>query len=513
MRILKKLVAVVAAVSIVASGVPANAATIKGLSDLSLSGNIKNYPLVTKDSTANSIGKWNEDENDILNGLAVSVDGKWQYMAREWIINSALNDKNYQYYRDKILGGMFISENMFNSRYHVLNGTGTDTVEDFSIIPEKVLNKYKSELANATTGSSVHAKINQESTAQHVKEMNSTLSDADSVIRLDEETVPYISSSALRSVMSVEGKDARYTVDVEVYNLGSLESKSTAYVGAKSLPVADVKSPAGAAAGVISSKADCTLSVIAGNGQGSGKTTEWDCPSARVSINQAKMLSLSFPGGECNTSEVYVYKVGNEWKLDGDLPVVTPSNEKNQFYGWYTDKDFTKKFTGTLTDLDATKLYARIDVKGLDVKTSTRSAISAVKVGKVIKTGGVKYKIKTVSKVSKTGSATVIGVTSKKAKKLSIAGKIVTKGYTIRVTKIENNAFAKMKKLKSVTIGSEITSIGSKAFFKDAKLKKVVIKTKMLKTVKSKAFRGVHKKCKFVVPSGYATKYTKFFRK
>ena len=485
MRILKKLVAVVAAVSVVASGVPANAATIKGLSDLSLSGNIKNYPLVTKDSTANSIGKWNEDENDILNGLAVSVDGKWQYMAREWIINSALNDKNYQYYRDKILGGMFISENMFNSRYHVLNGTGTDTVEDFSIIPEKVLNKYKSELANATTGSSVHAKVNQESTAQHVKEMNSTLSNADSVIRLD----------------------------VEVYNLGSLESKSTAYVGAKSLPAADVKSPAGAAAGVISSKADCTLSVIAGNGQGSGKTTEWDCPSARVSINQAKTLSLSFPGGECNISEVYVYKVGNEWKLDGDLPVVTPSSEKNQFYGWYTDKDFTKKFTGTLTDLDATKLYARIDVKGLDVKPSTRSAISAVKVGKVIKTGGVKYKIKTVSRVSKTGSATVIGVTSKKAKKLSIAGKIVTKGYTIRVTKIENNAFAKMKKLKSVTIGSEITSIGSKAFFKDAKLKKVVIKTKKLKTVKSKAFRGVHKKCKFVVPSGYATKYTKFFRK
>ena len=70
-----------------------------------------------------------------------------------------------------------------------------------------------------------------------------------------------------------------------------------------------------------------------------------------------------------------------------------------------------------------------------------------------------------------------------------------------------------MKKLKSVIIGSEITSIGSKAFFKDAKLKKVVIKTKKLKTVKSKAFRGVHKKCKFVVPSGYATKYTKFFRK
>lgn len=81
-----------------------------------------------------------------------------------------------------------------------------------------------------------------------------------------------------------------------------------------------------------------------------------------------------------------------------------------------------------------------------------------------------------------------------------------------RVTGIENNAFAKNKTLKKITIGSNVTTIGNRAFYKCKNLKKVSIKSQKLKKVGSKAFYGNAKKLYVNVP-GHKKKLREKYQK
>ncbi len=81
-----------------------------------------------------------------------------------------------------------------------------------------------------------------------------------------------------------------------------------------------------------------------------------------------------------------------------------------------------------------------------------------------------------------------------------------------RVTGIENNAFAKNKTLKKITIGSNVTTIGNRAFYKCKNLKKVSIKSQKLKKVGSKAFYGNAKKLYVSVP-GHKKKLREKYQK
>ena len=82
-------------------------------------------------------------------------------------------------------------------------------------------------------------------------------------------------------------------------------------------------------------------------------------------------------------------------------------------------------------------------------------------------------------------------------------------GITYKVTKIEKNAFKNWKALKEVTVGPNVTDIGASAFEGCKSLKKITIKSKSLKSVGKKAFKGIYKKAKIMVPKAKYRAYKK----
>ena len=107
-----------------------------------------------------------------------------------------------------------------------------------------------------------------------------------------------------------------------------------------------------------------------------------------------------------------------------------------------------------------------------------------------------------------------IGNSNKKVKTVTIPNKITYNGTTFKVTSIGANAFKNYKKLTKVTIGSGITSIGKQAFSGCKALKNIAIKTKKLivKTVGSKAFKGIYKKASIKVPANKKKIYKKILK-
>lgn len=93
--------------------------------------------------------------------------------------------------------------------------------------------------------------------------------------------------------------------------------------------------------------------------------------------------------------------------------------------------------------------------------------------------------------------------------KVTLNGKEVS----FKVTAIQGNAFAKCKKLKSVTIGKNVTKINANAFKGCSKLKKITIKSTGLKSVGKNAIKGIHKKAVIKAPKSKVAKYKKLFKK
>nr|MCR4692171.1 leucine-rich repeat protein [Lachnospiraceae bacterium] len=83
------------------------------------------------------------------------------------------------------------------------------------------------------------------------------------------------------------------------------------------------------------------------------------------------------------------------------------------------------------------------------------------------------------------------------------------------VIEIRKNAFKNCKSLTKITIPKKVESIGKQAFMGCSNLKKITIKTKLLtkKKVGSKAFKGIHKKAVFKVPSKVKKLYKSFLKK
>ena len=106
-----------------------------------------------------------------------------------------------------------------------------------------------------------------------------------------------------------------------------------------------------------------------------------------------------------------------------------------------------------------------------------------------------------------------MGPTSKNIKNVTIKSTVKIDAFKYIVTEIKNGAFQNCKKLKKVTIGSNVKKIGSKAFYGCKKLKSVTIKSKKITSIKSRAFKGIYKKAKNKVPSSKKTKYKKLLKK
>ena len=160
-----------------------------------------------------------------------------------------------------------------------------------------------------------------------------------------------------------------------------------------------------------------------------------------------------------------------------------------------------------------------------DKDSTKKSGSSKPSTSKKVKYGPAKgTKIadkKLIYKVTKVGSkdgkiigeVEVIGAKNKKAKSVKIAAYVTIDGVKYKVTSIGKKAFKGNKKLKKVTIGSNVQKIGSAAFSKCKKLKKVTIKSNVLKKVAKGSFKGVKKSCKIKVPKAKKKAYKKMFKK
>lgn len=134
-----------------------------------------------------------------------------------------------------------------------------------------------------------------------------------------------------------------------------------------------------------------------------------------------------------------------------------------------------------------------------------------IKVGQLKTIGVNKYKVTSV-KAGKE-EVTFVGCTNKKQTKVTIPATIKLDNKTFKVTAVAANACKANKKLKQVTIGTNVKSIGKNAFSGCKKLSKVTIKSKSLTKVGKNFCKNAAKKCTVKVPKKQMKAYKKLLKK
>ena len=107
---------------------------------------------------------------------------------------------------------------------------------------------------------------------------------------------------------------------------------------------------------------------------------------------------------------------------------------------------------------------------------------------------GAKVTVKKVSyKVTEKNAVEYSAPKMKSKTTYVIPNTVKINGKAYKVTSISSNAFKGCKKLKEITIGTNVKKIGEKAFYNCKKLNKITIKTTKLTSgnVGGNAFKGL----------------------
>ncbi len=120
---------------------------------------------------------------------------------------------------------------------------------------------------------------------------------------------------------------------------------------------------------------------------------------------------------------------------------------------------------------------------------------------------GIKYRI-----MDAIGNLSAISLTAN-SKSVTIPDSVGFEGYNLNVIDVAPNFMKGNKKVKKVTIGSNVTSIGNEAFYKCKKLKKVTITSTKITTFGKKAFGKDAKKFKLKLPKSCKKTYKKLLKK
>ena len=128
--------------------------------------------------------------------------------------------------------------------------------------------------------------------------------------------------------------------------------------------------------------------------------------------------------------------------------------------------------------------------------------------GNTVTVGTIKYRVTN----AQAKEVEVCDVTGKKLKTIEVPDTVKIGNTVYSVTGIADNAFAKMTKLKKITIGNNVTTIGKKAFFNDKKLKTIIVKSTKLKSVGKQALKNIHAKASISVPKANKAAYKKLFK-
>ena len=138
--------------------------------------------------------------------------------------------------------------------------------------------------------------------------------------------------------------------------------------------------------------------------------------------------------------------------------------------------------------------------KGNTTSDPTKDQVKVPAAGTVLSAATGSYK---VTKADATvGEVAYYGPANKKVTKITVPQTVTIDGITYKVTSIADKACQNCRKLKTVTIGSNVAKIGKSAFNGCKAIKTVTIKTTKLtaKSIGAKAFKGITKKATFKVP-------------
>ena len=195
---------------------------------------------------------------------------------------------------------------------------------------------------------------------------------------------------------------------------------------------------------------------------------------------------------ELTWEEIVIAKLPHTHKLEHfDAKEATETEDGNIEY-WYC-AGCGKYFA----DAEGTKELTRDEViipkKG---EPEPDEETKPEKVGTKFKVKGNQYKVTS----SNAKAPKVSLIKGAKKAKVSIPANVTRKGVKYKVTAIAKKAFFKNKKVKSVTVGSNILTIGAQAFSKCTKLKKFTV-GKNVKKIGAKNFSGSKKLKTLIIKS------------
>ena len=150
---------------------------------------------------------------------------------------------------------------------------------------------------------------------------------------------------------------------------------------------------------------------------------------------------------------------------------------------------------------------------GTTTRDPAKDPVKTPAAGTVLTASTGSYKVTKADATA--GEVAYYGPKNKKVTKITIPQTVTIDGITYKVTSIADKACQNCKKLKTVTIGSNIAKIGKSAFSGCKAIRTVTIKTTKLKakSIGAKAFKGITKKATFKVPKKQKKAYKKIICK
>lgn len=223
---------------------------------------------------------------------------------------------------------------------------------------------------------------------------------------------------------------------------------------------------------------------------------KWPMASCQVKLGDpGRGTKINSEGSDWSSSYFQGYGEGygsQDHTASGTMPDSTTVGEEKSIY-----------FFGTA---GAYEWRYRLVKSGSGSGSSTGGRAAA---GSFIDKSGLVYKVLNNNK-----TVVFMGTWQEDRESVVIPTAIKSNGYRYKVVAIDEYAFYKLKKLKTVTIGKYVKKIGKKAFYGCSKLKTITVKTTKLtkKYIGTKAFTKLNKKCVVKCPKGKKKLYRSIFR-
>lgn len=254
---------------------------------------------------------------------------------------------------------------------------------------------------------------------------------------------------------------------------------------------------------------------------GNSQLTTGNLSDLKISISKAKDSKVVANFSKISTGETIVDVNTNTYEVDGTL-VITATPAQGGSVNYVNSSDGSISLIAVAADgyeFDKWEVSGSANfAEGVDAKSATatftyskntsgklvacfKASVETVGMGSEINDGLYRYKITKAGSKKTKGQVKLLGLYKKNLKKVKVATTIKVDGITYQVTSIAKKAFYKNNKITSVVIGKNVKTIGNLAFAKMKKLKKVTICSKKLSKLCKSVFSGDKKLARLVIKS------------